>query len=170
MGWADLFKTKNGYLYLGSYGPAVYGRALKAMGIDSAKYPHQLAGASKEAIESELGRELAATIEQWMLSRTSEEGMAELRKNKVPCGIPRNAADLAASEHYEKRGNWVEYEDQTLGKKVKAFGFTPKLSVTKPQVWRGAPRLGQDTEAVLKTIVGYNQVQIESLKGKGVID
>jgi crotonobetainyl-CoA:carnitine CoA-transferase CaiB-like acyl-CoA transferase len=166
----NLFKTKKGYLYLGAYGPYVYGRALKAMGIDVNKYPHEKAGGSKEAIESELGRELAGLIENWMQSRTAEEGMAELRKNKVPCGIPRSAADLANSEHYKQRGNWVEYEDQTLGKKVTAFGFAPKMSVTPGRVWRGAPRLGQDTETILERILGYSKAEIEALKGKGFID
>jgi crotonobetainyl-CoA:carnitine CoA-transferase CaiB-like acyl-CoA transferase len=166
----NLYKTQNGYLYLGSYGPYVYGRALKAMDIDVEKYPHEKAGASREAINSELGQELNAVIEKWMASRTSEEAMAQLRKNKVPCGIPRSAADLAASEHYQGRGNFVEYVDQTLGKTVKAFGFGPKMSETKPQVWRGAPKLGQDTEAILASIIGYSQSEISGLKGKGVID
>lgn len=166
----NLFKTKDGYLYLGAYGPYVYGRALNAMGIDVKKYPHEKAGGSKEAINSELGQELSKVIEEWMASRTSEEGMAELKKRKVPCAIPRSAADLAASEHYKSRGNWVEYEDQTLGKTVKGFGFAPKMSLTKPQVWRGAPSLGQDTEAILSTIAGYSKDEIAAFKGLGIID
>lgn len=167
---ANLFKSKNGYLYLGAFGPAVYARALKAMDIDVEKYPHSQAGGSREAINSELGLQLNAEVEAWMASRTSEEGQAHLRKNKVPCAIPKSIAELAASEHYQQRGNFVEYHDETLGKTVKAFGFGPKMSKTKPQVWRGAPRLGQDTDAILSTIIGYSQAEIAGLKGKGVID
>ncbi len=166
----NLFKTKNGYLYLGAYGPYVYGRALTAMGIDVEKYSHEKAGGSKEAIESELGLELSDLIEKWMLARTSEEGMEILKKHKVPCAIPRTAKDLAHSEHYIKRGNWVEYEDQTLGKTVTAFGFGPKMSVTPPKVWRGAPALGQDTDLILEKIAGYRPDEIQALKGKGYID
>jgi len=166
----NLFKTKDGYLYLGAYGPYVYGRALTAMGIDVQKYPHEKAGASKEAIESELGLELARLINDWMLSHTSEEGMSELRKHKVPCAIPRSAKDLAQSEHYKKRGNWVEYEDQTLGRKVTAYGFATKMSETPPMIWRGAPALGQDTDLILEKIACYSPAEIEALKGKGFID
>lgn len=166
----NLFRTKDGYLYLGAYGPYVYGRALTAMGIDVKKYPHEKAGGSKEAIESELGRELAAIIDEWMLSHTSEEGMAELRRHKVPCAIPRSARDLAESEHYKKRGNWIQYEDQTLGKTVTAYGFAPKMSLTPPGVWRGAPALGQDTDIVLEKIAGYSPDEIRVFKGKGFID
>ena len=166
----NLFKTKDGYLYLGSYGPAVYGRALKAMGIDVEKYPHEKAGASKEAVDSELGQELGALIDEWMLSRTSEEGMAQLKKKKVPCAIPRSAKDLAESEHYQKRGNWIQYEDQTLGKTVTGYGFAPKMSRTPPKVWRGAPRIGQDTDEILEKIAGYQPDEIKVFKGKGYID
>jgi crotonobetainyl-CoA:carnitine CoA-transferase CaiB-like acyl-CoA transferase len=167
---AGLFKTKDGYLFIGSYGPAVYGRALKAMGIDVEKYPHEKAGASREAVASELGRELDSLVEQWMAARTSDEAAAELKKFKVPCGVPRTAEELVNNEHYKKRGNWIQYEDQTLGKTITAYGFAPKMSRTKQQVWRGAPRLGQDTDAILSKIIGYSDSEIAGLKGRGIID
>lgn len=167
---AGLFKTKDAHLFIGTYGAAVYTRGLKAMGIDVEKYPHQKAGASREAVTSKLGRELNALVEQWMASRTSVEAAEELKKFKVPCGIPRTAEELVNNEHYQKRGNWIEYEDQTLGKTITAYGFAPKLSKTKQQVWRGAPRMGQDTDAILSTIIGYSESEIASLKGRGIID
>ncbi len=167
---ANLFKTKDAYLFIGAYGNAVYTRALKAMGIDTDKYTHELAGASREAVNSELGQEVNSLIEKWMAERTSEEAANHLKSLKVPCGIPRTAEDLANSEHYQKRGNWIQYEDQTLGKTVTGFGFAPKMSRTKQQVWRGGPRLGQDTDAILSKIIGYSESEIAGLKGKGIID
>ncbi|BBO91325.1 CaiB/BaiF CoA transferase family protein [Desulfosarcina ovata] len=167
---ANLYRTKDGYLYIGAFGPFVYERALKAMDIDVEKYPHEKAGASREALESELGRELDRLIDKWMRARTSEEGQAILKSKKVPCGIPRNAKDLANSEHYKCRGNWIEYEDQTLHKKVTAYGFVPKMSGTPPRVWRGSPRLGQDTDIILEKIAGYSKAEIDMLKGRGFVD
>lgn len=167
---ANLFKTKDAYLFIGAYGPAVYNRAIEAMGIDSGKYTHEKAGGSREAINSELGLELNDLIEKWMLERTSEEAAAHLKAKKVPCGIPRTAEELAKSEHYESRGNWIQYEDQTLKQTVTAFGFAPKMSRTKQKVWRGGPRLGQDTDIILRKIVGYSEDEIAALKGKGIID
>ena len=71
---------------------------------------------------------------------------------------------------WKDRGDWVTYEDQTLGKEVTAFGFAPKMSETPGKVWRGAPRLGQDTEAVMKKLLGYSQEEIDAFKGRGIID
>jgi crotonobetainyl-CoA:carnitine CoA-transferase CaiB-like acyl-CoA transferase len=166
---ANLYKTKDNYLFIGAFGKFVYERALKAMDIDVEKYPYQEAGASREALDSELGVELNKVIEKWMAERTSEECVSELRKFKVAAGIPRTSKELAASEHYQKRGNWIEYEDQTLEKTVKAFGFSPKLSKTKPKVWRGSPRFGQDTHSILSTIAGYSDAEIDVFLDKGLV-
>lgn len=167
---ANLFKTKDGYLFIGAFGKAVYNRALGAMDIDTEVYKYELAGGTREAVNSELGLKVNSLIEEWMAVRTSDEAAAHLKKMKVPCGIPRTAEELAKSEHYIKRGNWIQYKDETLGETVTAYGFAPKMSATPQQVWRGGPRLGQDTDDILRTIVGYSDNEIEALKGRGIID
>jgi len=166
----NLFKTKdNKYLYIGAYGPVVYGRFIKALGLDLEKYSHEACGNSPEAINSELGLELNQITIDWVAARDAEEALRYLLSHKVPCGIVRNVAELAASEHYQKRGNFVEYLDETLGEPVKAFGFTPKMSVTPGKVWRGAPTLGQDTEAILTKLLGYSENEIKAFREKQVI-
>ncbi|HHW42727.1 MAG TPA: CoA transferase [Desulfotomaculum sp.] len=167
---ANLFKTKdNKYLFIGAYGPVVFGRFIKALGLDPDKYTHEAAGGSPEAINSELGLELDRLTIEWVAARTAEEAKQHLLKFKVPCGIVKSVADLAASEHYQKRGNFVEYVDETIGETVKAFGFCPKMSRTPPRVWRGAPALGQDTDVVLNKLLGYSHSQIAAFRKKGVI-
>jgi crotonobetainyl-CoA:carnitine CoA-transferase CaiB-like acyl-CoA transferase len=167
---ANLYKTKdNKYVFIGAYGHVVYNRFLKALDLDPERYPHEKAGASKEAVNSELGKELERITSEWISSRTAEEVKKQLTQHKVPCGIVKSIADLAESEHYQKRGNFIEYEDQTLGQMVKAFGFCPKMSDTPPQVWRGAPRLGQDTDLILKTLLGYTDDEIAEFREKGII-
>lgn len=166
----NLFKTKDDkYLYIGAYGPAVYGRFVKALGLDLNVYTHEAAGGSVEAINSELGLELNRIATDWVAEREAEEAKAYLLSLKVPCGIVRNSADLAASEHYQKRGNFIEYHDETLEETVKGFGFCPKMSETPAQVWRGAPALGQDTHTILNNLLGYSDSEIASFRELGVI-
>ena len=43
------------------------------------------------------------------------------------------------------------------------------MSKTPGQVWRGAPSMGQDTETILKTILGYDDAKIAILKEKKLI-
>ncbi|TGE33618.1 CoA transferase [Desulfosporosinus sp. Sb-LF] len=166
----NLFKTKDDkYLYIGAYGPAVYGRFVKALGLDLNKYTHEVAGGSVEAINSEMGLELNRIASEWVAAHDAEEGKQYLLSLKVPCGIVRTSADLAANEHYQKRGNFIEYKDETMGETVKAFGFCPKMSETPAQVWRGAPNLGQDTEVILNTLLGYSNSEIAAFREKGII-
>lgn len=79
------------------------------------------------------------------------------------------AKDCLENEHYRKRNDFIKYEDQTLGKEVTAFGIVPKMSGTPGQVWRGAPSLGQDTNTILKDLLGYDDAKIADLKAKNLI-
>lgn len=92
-----------------------------------------------------------------------------MAKFKVPCSRVMGAKDCLANEHYQKRNDFIKYEDQTLGKEVTAFGIVPKMSGTPGQVWRGAPSLGQDTNTILKELLGYDDAKIADLKEKNLI-
>ena len=43
------------------------------------------------------------------------------------------------------------------------------MSETPGQIWRGAPSMGQDTENILKTILGYDDAKIAELREKKLI-
>ena len=88
---------------------------------------------------------------------------------KVPCSKVNNSADVFANEHFKSRGDWISYEDQTVGAPVTAFGIAPKLSETPGGVWRGAPSLGQDTDMILEELLGFGAGKIKSLREKGLI-
>lgn len=167
---ANLFKTKDEkYLYIGAYGPFVFGRFIKALELDPNRFTHEAAGVSPEAINSEIGLELNQLTIDWVAAHEAEEAKQYLLSFKVPCGIVKTSADLAASEHYQRRGDFIEYKDETLGETVKAFGFVPKMSKTPAQVWRGAPHLGQDSETILNKILGYSEEEITGFRQKGII-
>ena len=104
------------------------------------------------------------------MEHDSKEAIDILIDNRIGAAVIKNCEDVMNEEHWKDRGDWVTYEDQTLGKEVTAFGFAPKMSETPGKVWRGAPRLGQDTEAVMKKLLGYSQEEIDAFKGRGIID
>jgi crotonobetainyl-CoA:carnitine CoA-transferase CaiB-like acyl-CoA transferase len=166
-----IFETKDGkYVNLGSYGKSAYEKVLKGMGISLEKFPYEKAGGSAEAVSSPLGRELDQEFIRFFKERTAEEAVDICIDNGVSAAFVRSAEDVYNLEHWHKRGDWLKYEDQTLGIEVEAFGIVPKLTETPGQVWRGAPALGQDTEDVLKKLLDYTDAEIAALKGKGVID
>jgi formyl-CoA transferase len=76
-------------------------------------------------------------------------------------------ADIAADPHYAARGmlQQIRLDDGDL---LTVPGVVPKLSRTPGAHQRNAPRLGQDTDAVMREL-GLSEQQIAALKGRGVI-
>lgn len=165
-----IFPTKDGkWINLGSYGKTAYNKVLDGLGIDKEKYTYEEAGGSQKALESPLGIELDKKFEEYFMSHTAQEAIDILIDNKIGAAIVKNCDDVMTEEHWKERGDWVTYKDETLDKEITAYGFTPKMSETPGEVWRGAPKLGEDTEAIMKNL-GYSQAEIDGLKGKGIID
>ncbi len=165
----DVFRARDRWVAIGAFGPAVYERFVRALGLDPEYYSWKECASSLEAVSSEKGRELDRITREWVAARTAKEVEEHLARFKVPCSVVCDARDAVENPHWQSRGDFVEYEDQTLGRKIKAFGVVPKLSRTPGRVWRGAPALGQDTEAILEKILGYSPEEIRSLREKGII-
>ncbi len=166
-----VYKAKDGrYISLGAFGNAVYSRFLKALDLDIEYFNYEATGATREAVNSPLGQELRKKTDEWIESRTAQECYEHLNKFKVPCGIAKTTEEIYNDPHWQSRGNFIKYHDETLGKEVEGFGFVPKLSGTPQKVWRGAPTLGQDTEVILSQLLGYSDSEIAAFKGKGIID
>jgi crotonobetainyl-CoA:carnitine CoA-transferase CaiB-like acyl-CoA transferase len=168
---AAIYKAKDGrYVVPGAYGKPMFDRFIRAIGEDPDYFVYSECGATKDAVDSPLGQELRAKTKEFCESHTAQEVQDQLVKFRVTCGIAKSTEEIYADPHWHSRGNFIKYKDETLDREIEAFGFVPKFSGTPQQVWRGAPKLGQDTEAILSGILGYSEAEIEAFKGKGVID
>ena len=111
--------------------------------------------------------ELDAAIGAWTKTRTVDEVLQALDVASVPAGRIYTVADIAADPHYAARGmlQQVRLDD---GETLTVPGIIPKLSRTPGSHQRNAPRLGQDSEAVMREL-GLTEEQIAGLKSRGVI-
>lgn len=168
---AGIFETKDGkFINLGTYGKGPYEKVMKAFGFDLDKYSYEAAGGSAEALQSPEGKELDQMFADYFMSHTADEAIEVLLENKLGAAVIKDCKDVMEEKHWQERGDWVTYHDQTLDKNITAFGFAPKLSETPGKVWRGAPKLGQDTEAIMTKLLDYTPEEIAAMKGKGIID
>jgi formyl-CoA transferase len=85
----------------------------------------------------------------------------------VPAGRIYTVADIAADPHYAARGMLQEVQMDD-GSRLAVPGIVPKLSATPGEHRRNAPRLGQDTDDVLREL-GISPAQISELKRRGII-
>lgn len=166
----NIFKSKDGFLVaLGAFGPGVYKRFIQGAGFDLDYFNYEDCSSGIEAVASPKGRELDRKVNEWCASLTAAEIERKMEEARVPCATLNTAKSAFENEHFKSRNDWIKYEDQTVETEITAFGIAPKMSETPGKVWRGAPKLGQDTENVLKTILGYDDAKISSLREKGLI-
>jgi len=111
--------------------------------------------------------ELDAAIGAWTAQRDVAEVLARLDEASVPAGRIYSVADIAADPHYLARG-MLQTIAMGDGDALQVPGIVPKLSRTPGAQRRNAPRLGQDTDAVLAEI-GLTPAQIAELKRRGVV-
>jgi formyl-CoA transferase len=96
---------------------------------------------------------------------TKREFMAILNPLDVPCGPIMSTDDLANDEHVRGRDMWVELDHPQRGKWFNV-GMPIKLSASPAQIKR-SPTLGEHTDEVLRTVLGYDEAKINVLKNAG---
>jgi len=104
-------------------------------------------------------------IGEFALRFTKRELMAILNPLDVPCGPVMSTEDLTHDEHVRGRDMWVELDHPQRGKWWNV-GMPIKLSDSPARIER-SPTLGEHTEEVLKTVLGYDDARIGALKGAG---
>src|SRR5574341_1617159 len=104
-------------------------------------------------------------IGEFALKYTKRELMAILNPLDVPCGPVMSTEDLANDEHVRGRGMWVELDHPQRGKWWNV-GMPIKLS-DSPAVIRRSPLLGEHTEEILRSVLGYDDSRIGTLRNAG---
>jgi formyl-CoA transferase len=153
-----------GYALIAGNGDSIFKRLMTAIGrADLANDPQLADNAGRVARVAELD----AAIGEWTLQRPVTEVLAALDAASVPAGRIYTIADIAADPHYRSRG-MIDAVTMDDGSQLAVPGIVPKLSMTPGGHRRNAPRLGQDTDAVLRE-VGLTQEQIAALKQRGIV-
>ncbi|MNZ93792.1 Crotonobetainyl-CoA:carnitine CoA-transferase [compost metagenome] len=93
--------------------------------------------------------------------------LEKLGKARVPAGRVYTAKDICEDPHYRAR-DMILQQPTRDGYSVEVPGIVPKLSATPGTVRSSAPRLGDDTDAVLAGM-GLDAAQIATLRAQGVI-
>jgi formyl-CoA transferase len=156
--------SDGGYALVAGNGDSIFKRLMTVIGRpDLAADP----GLSDNTGRVARVAELDAAIGGWTLQRPVAEVLAALDAASVPAGRIYTIADIAADPHYRSRGmlDEITMED---GTPLAVPGFVPKLSATPGGHHRNAPRLGQDTDAVLREL-GLSEEQIAGLKERGIV-
>lgn len=161
----QLFATADGWLVLAVGNDGQWQRFCTAAGRpDLAAEPRYL-----KNVDRVRGRaELVPLIEAILRGRTTAAWEAALREAEVPHAPVWDYRELFSSEQALARGIKVEVRD-AAGRPVDLVGSPFRIGGAALPVEHLPPRLGADTDAVLRDVLGIGNERLGELRGKGII-
>jgi CoA:oxalate CoA-transferase len=111
---------------------------------------------------------LEPILNEAMKNKTTKEWVEELEKLGIPCGPVNKIDQVANDKHVQARGMFLDIEHPRAGN-LKVVNTPFKFSRTPIKPSKPAPDLGQDNEAILSSLLGLNQTDIDQLKISKII-
>jgi formyl-CoA transferase len=112
-------------------------------------------------------QELDTAIEAWTHDHSTDTVLAALAKARVPAGRSYTAKDIVEDPHFRAR-DMILQQTTRDGHTLEVPGIVPKLLGTPGRVRSSAPKLGDDTDAVLAE-AGFSAGDIAALRARQVV-
>jgi len=111
---------------------------------------------------------LVPILAEMVRTRSKHEWIDALEAAGVPCGPINDLEEVFENEQVVARGMEVQLPHPSGGM-VKLVRNPIRMSATPPEAQAHPPTLGEHTEAVLRDVLGYDDVRIDALRGRSVI-
>ncbi len=161
---SNAYPCRDGWILIGGNGDGIFKRLMKAIGRDDLGNAPDL-GSNDGRVKRVT--EIDAAITAWTGARDKAGALKILDEHDVPSGAIYSVADIAADAQYKARDMILNITTRD-GTPVDVPGIVPKLSATPGGIRSTAPRLGEDTAAVLQR-AGLKPETIADLRARGVI-
>lgn len=165
----DTFECKDGWVFIGAFGGAIYPRVPKFLGLDPELYSYEVCSRDAAALNSEKGRELDRRLREYCAKRSCLEVETALNEAQIGCSRIFGTEDQYVDEHYKARDMTVPVLDRQSGVPIRVYGVVPKMSLTPGRIWRGAPSIGEDTTEILSRMFGFTDVEVKTLYDQRVV-
>lgn len=161
---SNAYACTDGWILIGGNGDGIFKRLMSAIGrVDLAQDPDLFGNDGRVKRVAEID----AAITAWTQTHDKLSALGILEAHDVPSGAIYSVADIANDPQYAAREMILNIQTRD-GDPLAIPGIVPKLSMTPGAVRSTAPRLGEDTEAVLLR-AGLKPETIADLRDKGVI-
>lgn len=161
---SNAYRCADGYVLIAGNGDSIFKRLMQTIGRDDL--------AADAALADNAGRvarvvEIDAAIEAWTATQPVAQVLDRLGAARVPAGKVYTVKDIVEDPHYRAREMLLRQRTSD-GDEIEVPGVVPKLMGTPGTVRRAAPRLGEDTDAVLAGL-GLSAQQIAALRERKVV-
>ena len=161
---SNAYRCADGVVLVAGNGDSIFKRLMGAIGrADLADAPDLAHNPGRVARVAEID----AAIEAWTQPQTVDAVLRALDAASVPAGRVYTARDIVDDPHFQARDMLLKQPTRD-GHEVLVPGIVPKLSGTPGAVRSSAPKLGDDTDAVLREL-GLDDAAIAALRQHGVV-
>ena len=161
---SNAYRCADGFVLIAGNGDSIFKRLMQTIARDDLAADPELANNSGRVARV---TELDQAIEAWTQTRSVAEVLEVLGKARVPTGKVYTAKDIAEDPHYRAR-EMILRQSTRDGYDLEVPGVVPKLLGTPGTVRSSAPKLGDDTDAVLREL-GFSNQDIAALRGRKVV-
>lgn len=160
----NAYRCSDGFVLIAGNGDSIFKRLMTAIGRgDLAEAPDLAGNVGRVARVAEID----AAIESWTSTQSVADVLAAMAAARVPAGKVYTAKDIHEDPHYRARGMIVRQATRD-GWSLDVPGVVPRLTETPGRLRSPAPRLGEDTEAVLREL-GLDDEAIAALRARGIL-
>ncbi len=125
--------------------------------------------ATREGWARQLEGVIRPALERWARQKTRLEAARALCEQGVAAGPSNRAEDIAADPHVESHAMLIEVPRPDAARPMLVVGNPVKLSRVAEGPLRSFPALGEQTDEVLRELLGLDPDEIAALRQQGAI-
>ena len=162
---ANLFRARDGYVYVHGGTDPVFARLCHAIGRAELVADHRFKNVRARMAHV---AEIEAIVSRWVSEKTVQEVEESLGRDGVPCGPVLDMKRVVEHEQLKAREMLVDVK-LPLNGEVVLPGIPIKLSETPGAVRLPPPGIGQHNEEVYCRMLGLDEADLKRLISEGVV-
>lgn len=163
----ELYPCKDGYVFFGGYTDKFWKLTCAMFGEPAVADDPEIDTMTKRFDHEVYERRVRPLLHRWMAGRTRAE-LEELAGDEVPLTAIKDIGDVVNDPHVNARDMVVDVEYPGLGT-LEMFGQPVHLDVTPANPRGLAPKVGEHTDMLLRSMAELSEEDIATLHGSGVV-
>lgn len=161
------YKCADGeWVSVGVWGLGIWKKFCGLMGVTMEDFPYMATCGQEDPEKVQKMEELWYA---WLEKHTASEVENIFMETGIPVSKINSAEDAYQHPHWNSRGDFIKMTDPTTGDEIVDFATVPRFLGTPANVYKAGPLLGQESDMVMRRILGYSEEKIKELKEAGAV-
>jgi crotonobetainyl-CoA:carnitine CoA-transferase CaiB-like acyl-CoA transferase len=159
------FKMRDGYMLIGAANDRLWVKLCEAIGLPEVGHDPKYATNAQRVQHRE---EIIRLLEARLATRTRQEWESILSPLGIPCGPINRMDEVFADPQVRHLQMVLEATHPQVGT-IRMVRNPVTFSLTPVDLRQAPPRLGEQTEEVLRDLLGYSAADVAALRAAGVV-